>query len=806
MPPLKSGISYAHAFAEPYISQAQPHIEPYVAPVSRAITTAKPYVVRAVSVARSVWNDTLVPLYTQTLKPYWVKAVIPRYNKYIHPRLLPLIKQAKQYYRYYVANPLHIQSLKAQRYIHTIYATNLKPYVAKVQPHIERTINTVHVTSVKTFQAYKTHAHPRIVVGWAAARPVLIRSFKQLKKFTCKFLDVGGKQLKKAIKEASGLRQTYVDPQVRKIWDKVAEGTDLATPSAPTITKLSEPSVQSTQETAESIAEPTTSTVATSTTIAPAPTTTQISDADNTPAAESPAPTPVEAAEDETDAPGHAGTHTAPPAHDTAPEVAQAAFKAGPATTDAPAPILEEGSVEPTTISEPVTPVPLPSSADIEEDIDLDAFLNDLGVTSSAAADTPAETTISVQEVTTPVQTPEEVLAEIAAKREEIVNRHNEWFVRLDDGIEEETVALSKALEEWRDLKAVELEDMKKRGVLENVQKDGEKFLKGLESFLKKAEGRSAAWKITKDKQKLEDITVEDKVAAYQEEFSAKKTTAKAEKDKWETVLSKVEERFAERVSQLQVEIHQWYMGMREKEGEEVSYHLFFIWINLVTDKGVRSFQVRESALRIKNLAERAQADLGLDYAWLEDVTYDDWQQYHDLVRMAEAFEQTAYGMQNNTLENAPRDPIMPLLDDLDQDTKDIVAGFQIALGKVRGDAAKVYSVNLGQVDDVDSGFFVVNDGQVRKDDLRGVDFGDLGLKKTEGAGVVKLRTDDGSKSAGGEGKRDEEVHILPIDSNLPVKEDQTVFDASKVIIGKDKVQIEQALKDVPVEHVHEEL
>ena len=35
----------------------------------------------------------------------------------------------------------------------------------------------------------------------------------------------------------------------------------------------------------------------------------------------------------------------------------------------------------------------------------------------------------------------------------------------------------------------------------------------------------------------------------------------------------------------------------------------------------------------MKDLAGRAQADLGMDYSWLEDVTYQDWQRYHDLAR-----------------------------------------------------------------------------------------------------------------------------------------------------------------------------
>lgn len=37
--------------------------------------------------------------------------------------------------------------------------------------------------------------------------------------------------------------------------------------------------------------------------------------------------------------------------------------------------------------------------------------------------------------------------------------------------------------------------------------------------------------------------------------------------------------------------------------------------------------------MKIKNMAEHAQASLGMDYAWLEDVTYMDWQRYHDLLR-----------------------------------------------------------------------------------------------------------------------------------------------------------------------------
>jgi len=97
--------------------------------------------------------------------------------------------------------------------------------------------------------------------------------------------------------------------------------------------------------------------------------------------------------------------------------------------------------------------------------------------------------------------------------------------------------------------------------------------------------------------------------------------------------------------------------------------------------------------------------------------------------------------------------------------------------------------------DDDDDGFFVVNDGQVRKDDLRGVDLGKLGLAN----GVAPVPSGD-------EG---DEMRILPVDPVDIPKEGESVVDASTIVVGKDPVQIEQALKDVPLEPPsvrHEEL
>jgi len=113
-----------------------------------------------------------------------------------------------------------------------------------------------------------------------------------------------------------------------------------------------------------------------------------------------------------------------------------------------------------------------------------------------------------------------------------------------------------------------------------------------------------------------------------------------------------------------------------------------------------------------------------------------------------------------------------------------MILGFSSALSEVKGRAVTIFSVHRIADDEEDSGFFVVRDGEVRRDDLRGVDLNNIGVK----SGVVT------------KGGKEEEVHILPIRDET--QEDG--FDASQVILGKSPEQIAQALSGAPP--VHEEL
>lgn len=143
-----------------------------------------------------------------------------------------------------------------------------------------------------------------------------------------------------------------------------------------------------------------------------------------------------------------------------------------------------------------------------------------------------------------------------------------------------------------------------------------------------------------------------------------------------------------------------------------------------------------------------------------------------------------------------PADPIVPALDVLHNELQDVIVGFNVALGPIRGSASHIFGVRASSADDddddEDSGFFVVRDGEVRRDDMRGVDFGALGLENKEGAGAVKVKDAD-------------EVKILPIGPGG----DGEALDPATIFVGKDRVQVEQALGGVPIEPAavrHEEL
>lgn len=171
---------------------------------------------------------------------------------------------------------------------------------------------------------------------------------------------------------------------------------------------------------------------------------------------------------------------------------------------------------------------------------------------------------------------------------------------------------------------------------------------------------------------------------------------------------------------------------------------------------------------------------------------------------MFQVYEELAHALQNGTElpEPAPLPPvdtIVPALDTLHNELQDVILGFNVALGPIRSAASRVFSVRSTpeDVDEEESGFFVVRDGEVRKDDMRGLDVDALRIEKKEGAGTVGLE----------EAGTEDEVRILPIGPG-PGGEGEAL-DPGMIFVGKDRVQVEQALGGMPLEPAaarHEEL
>lgn len=176
-------------------------------------------------------------------------------------------------------------------------------------------------------------------------------------------------------------------------------------------------------------------------------------------------------------------------------------------------------------------------------------------------------------------------------------------------------------------------------------------------------------------------------------------------------------------------------------------------------------WQCLAASAEVKSLAEKAQTDLSMDYAWLDDVTYDDWQRYHELMggpyslascyfevlmsfSVYQRFDEQVRLIQNGSHPSPPIDPLPPALDTLQDELNEVIEGWETSVRSINGRALNEVFVEQPEAAEPD-------------------------------------------------------VSILPIQPELGSGA-QGEFDASQVVIGKSSAQIEEALKDIPV--VHEEL
>lgn len=698
IPPIQQAL--AHPAVAPYIETAKPYVD-------YAIRTTKPIAARA----HKEFDARVVP--------QWKKRVLPLYFKYAVPQLLKLDAQTAPY----------------RTRVEQEYERLLAPYVGRtitVLNHLQRKARPYVVLA-----AEKTHQ------GYQYARPYATPLWEKVKAILVQLAAILGEQ-----------RRQFVDPHVKKIWDHVKElsgqpqspsasqlrssVSSQALKASPQISATSAKVSSTTSSVASSISSRS-SAISSSTVSKDQPASSAVSEAVSSSAAQAPevaksstavaadmAPSVVSSVSDvlkstaasvsssvssvvsaASDAVSsslasaassvtHASMESASSIAEAVPSVASSlaesatgatlsaaseaasTVSAGASSVVADQETLADSSanlipssaaaVASATVSQALAEVSevadsLPSivassqgqtelDSDIDSDPDLDLF-NELGLTEEfLEGNENNEAKTQEEEEETEEQREEEARRrreQNAIDRANVVKRHTEWEQKVEALIEESKETLRKSLVGIRKAAVTELKDnVQIKTEVGSLIEDAEKFLRGAEKYLSNLQNESRK--------------PEEKRAV------------------WERVVSKLEQKFSDRLRQTEGVVNGWYHSILGKEAEEV---------NTLTEA-------------VKDLAERGQADIGLDYAYLDDVTYQDWQRYHDLIRRSENFTVHAQSVQDGSHETSPTNPLFPIMQELQDEVEDVIRGFNARLRQVKRNGARNFGTSDAVVDEED--------------------------------------------------------------------------------------------------------
>lgn len=270
-----------------------------------------------------------------------------------------------------------------------------------------------------------------------------------------------------------------------------------------------------------------------------------------------------------------------------------------------------------------VAPTSTPTASPDEED--LEAWLESLR--SDAAHQSEAEQPIA--------ETEEEIAErqrlkaiETASKRADIQQRHTEFEGKVHElgkaAVDDLEIFLSA-------VRGVASADLRRRAQdhIKTLQSEADKGLKGTDAYIKKLQGAAQGGAI--------------KVALFDD------------------VVVKVEKKFLEAAQNVSDTIASWWEEMRAEEQKEA---------NIAADT-------------IKTLAHEGQANVGMDYAWLDDVTVADWSRYHALVDTADAYGKELQALVDGTHPRSEPNPLEEGLGGLQSMLNHIIDEFQSNL-KIR--------------------------------------------------------------------------------------------------------------------------
>lgn len=647
LPPIRLALS--HPSVAPYVEKAKPYAD-------RAYNTAQP-------VARGVvrqWNARVVPQWNHYVAPQWQHHVVPLWYRHAVPQLLQLDAKVSPYRSRVVDE----------------YERRVAPVVRFVTPYVQQSVVNAHRLRTK-LEPYLIMAAHKTYRGYQYAAPYAHPAWAKVKTLVAQLLAFLADQ-----------RRQFVDPHVRKIWERVIElssgspkvpapadvrssvlsrvsgaaetATSVASLSVPSSTHASDIISQapdgpvavksdglaevnfdpSTHESTSprSLAEVASQIIATGSFIASelastlgdaassasasvsssaarvSPLISSLTDS----ASENAAATSVSvvgaaeslftlssgilssSASSVVDVASTAISHASDAVSLTAVPSDAAVSPASGAISAASSAV---SSVAARALSSVESAVPAFNR--ISDDIDLDAFAAELGLddidldatNTDSTSSTP--TAASGAEVKETEEQKARRLQETAEKRADIETRHSKWEDEQAALMEESRRSLRRALVAVRKAATAELkESVEIRAEIESFVVRAEDLLKGAEKY-------------------LQTLVKEQR-------------TDNEKRQLLERVLSKVQDKFTDRLGETEAVLNGWYGPWLDKELAEVSI-LGHRSRNSLT--ALRRGQVRKVTEAVRDHAENAQVDIGMDYAYLDDASYQDWQRYHDLVR-----------------------------------------------------------------------------------------------------------------------------------------------------------------------------
>ncbi|EIW78976.1 hypothetical protein CONPUDRAFT_166822 [Coniophora puteana RWD-64-598 SS2] len=315
-------------------------------------------------------------------------------------------------------------------------------------------------------------------------------------------------------------------------------------------------------------------------------------------------------------------------------------------------PSTAEQHAEPTRAPSAAAPS-LPSEP---EEIDLDAFYEELGFASPTE---PAETRSSsalppLAQRTAAAAAPESESEpeQGGPTRDELRTRHDAWEAQLQAQIGASFSSLRLALSALREHASEELSGLDDRrgvepgsgtgagisGVVDALERDAERYVRGARKYLKGLVGDGKA--------KAKGGNANGGAEGGKEQL-------------WARMVDRVEQKFEERAMEAEGQVNAWWVALVDAELAEVA----------------------KAAQAVRAVAEKAQGDMAMDYAYLDDVTYLDWQRYHALMDTSDKFTDEMRALQNGT---SLANPVVTVLEGLESEVNDVLLGFDAQIRALR--------------------------------------------------------------------------------------------------------------------------